>query len=123
MSGETEIKVTIEKLAGRSRETGETKRTSYVESVDGEGTIHRTTEIEQSVHDCGHAGESGGACHVCGRFTVCAGCARDNRFACSNCKRLACPDCARESLLQPGVRICRKCGVRGVIRSSLARRP
>lgn len=120
MSGETEIKVTVDKLAGRSRETGEARRTTFVEAVDSEGTIHRTTENELSVHDCGHAGEAGGSCHVCGRFEVCASCARDGRFACSICKRLACPDCARPSLFKPGVRICKRCGVRGILRASLS---
>lgn len=121
MSGENEIRVTVDKLGGRASETGETKRVTYVEAVDGEGTIHRTTENEQSVHDCGHAGDAGGACHVCGEFTVCAVCAKDERFACSNCRRVACPKCARTSLLQPGVRICRRCGVKGIVRSALSR--
>ncbi len=123
MSGETEIKVTIERLGRRIRANGASKTTSYVESVDDEGTIHKTTEVEQNVHDCGHSGESGGACHICGEFTLCAACAKDAKFACSNCKRVACPACSRESLLQPGVRICRRCGVRGIVRASFARRP
>jgi len=123
MSGETEIKVTIERLVGRVGRAGEAKRIMQVEAVDEEGTIRKTTEVEQGVHDCGHAGESGGVCHVCGSFTVCAACAKDGGFACSNCKRLACPACARDSLLQPAVRICKRCGLRGMVRASLARKP
>ena len=122
MSGETEIKVTIDRLGRRVSETGEEKRSVYTERVDEKGTIHRTNETERGINDCGHAGATGGVCHVCGHQTICEACARDGRFTCSNCKRLTCPHCARVSVLNPGVRICRRCGLRGMMRLALARR-
>jgi hypothetical protein len=123
MSNETEIKVTIDRLGRRVSETGEEKRSVYTERVNEEGTICRTTENEKGVNDCGHAGETGGVCSVCGAFAICRDCASDGRFACSVCKRQVCSRCARQSVLNAGVRVCRRCGLRGIMRASLARRP
>jgi hypothetical protein len=121
MSDETEIKVTVEKTGSRVSRTGEAKRITYVEAVDKEGTIHKTTEVEKGIFDCGHAGEMGAVCHVCGGFTICEACAKDTRFLCHSCNRVCCPACSRESLFRQGVRICRRCGLRGTFRMALGR--
>jgi hypothetical protein len=124
VSGETEIKITIEKTGRRVSHTGETKKIVYVERVDEEGTIHRTTEVEKGLYDCGHYGENGGGavCQVCGAFSICEADAKSGKFACSSCGRIVCPDCSVESLFHPGVRFCQRCGFRGLVREALRRR-
>ena len=122
MSDETEIKVTVEKTGGRVSRTGEAKRITYVEAVDKEGTIHRTTEVEKGLNDCGHYGETGALCQVCNGFTICEADAKSGKFACSSCGRICCPNCSVESLFHPGVRFCQRCGFRGLLREALRRR-
>ena len=117
----TEIKTTVEKLGRRVSRTGASKKISYVEAVDAEGTIHRTTRVEKGVNDCGHAGETGALCSVCDSFTICEACAKEGKFLCDACGRVCCPDCSRESLLKRGVRTCRACGLGGIIRTAMGR--
>ena len=124
MAGETEIKITIERTGGRVSRTGEAKRIVYTERVDGEGTIHRTTEVDKGFFDCGHFGENGAGavCQVCDGFMLCEACAKSGRFACSLCGIICCPRCSVESLFHPGVRFCQRCGFRGLLREALRRR-
>jgi len=117
-----EIKTTIERIGRRVSETGEVARTVLVEGVDAEGTIQRTTEVEKGLNDCGHVGATGAVCHVCGAATICEADAKSDKFACSSCGRICCPDCSVESILKPGVRVCRTCGLPGMVRASLRRR-
>jgi len=124
MSDETEIKVTVEKTGSRVSRTGEAKRITYVEAVDKEGTIHKTTEVEKGLFDCGHYGENGAGalCQACNGFTICEACAKSGKFACASCGRIVCPNCSVESLFHPGVRFCQRCGFRGLLREALRRR-
>lgn len=124
MSDETEIKISVEKIGSRVSQTGEAKRFTYVESVDAEGTIHKTFETEKSVFDCGHFGDAGtgAVCQVCGSFVICDACVRTENFVCHACHRIACPRCRRESLFHPGVAICRRCGFAGMIRAAIRKR-
>ena len=122
MSGETEIKKTIERTGRRVSRTGETKRIVYTERVDAEGTIHRTTEVEKGLFDCGHYGETGASCQVCNGFTLCEACAKSGKFACSSCGIICCPSCGVESLFHQGSRFCKRCGFRGLLREALRRR-
>jgi len=120
---ETEIKITVEKTGRRVSRTGEAKRITYVEAVDREGTIHKTTEVEKGIFDCGHAGEMGAVCQTCGSsFTVCESCAKSSKFVCSSCGRICCPSCSVESIFHPGVRFCQRCGFRGLLREALRRK-
>jgi len=122
MSDETEIKVTVEKTGSRVSRTGEAKRITYVEAVDKEGTIHKTTEVEKGIFDCGHAGEMGAVCQFCNSFTICETDAKSGKFTCSMCGRIVCPNCSVESLFHPGVRFCQRCGFRGLMREALRRK-
>lgn len=124
MADETERKVTIERTGGRVSRTGEAKRIVYTERVDAEGAIHRTTEVEKGLFDCGHYGETGASCQVCNGFTLCEACAKSGRFACSSCGIICCPSpsCSVESLFHPGTRFCQRCGFRGLLREALRRR-
>lgn len=116
-----EIRTTVEKIGRRVSETGEIKKIISVDSVDEEGTVHKTTEVDKGLNDCGHFGETGtgAVCQVCGAFTVCDSCVKTERFVCHSCHRISCPRCSRESLFHPGVRFCRRCGFKGLIREAL----
>lgn len=116
---EDEVRTTIERTGRRISESGEVKRFTYKERVDKAGTVYKTTEVEKGLNDCGHYGEPGGLCHVCGSFTICGDCIKSGSFTCDNCHLICCPACSTESLFHPGVRVCRRCGLRGFIRSSL----
>jgi hypothetical protein len=124
MSDETEIKVTVEKTGRRVSRTGEAKRIVYTERVDEEGTVHRLTEVDKGLFDCGHYAENGAGalCQICNGFTICEACAKSGKFACSSCGRTCCPHCSVESLFHPGKRFCQACGWRGLLREALRRR-
>jgi hypothetical protein len=122
MSDETEIKITVEKTGRRVSRTGEAKKIIYTERVDEEGTIHRTTEVEKGLFDCGHYGENGAVCQLCNSFTICEADAKSEKFVCSSCGRIVCPSCSVESLFHPGKRFCQACGFRGLLREALRRR-
>lgn len=124
MKEPTEIKTTVEKTGGRVSHSGEAKRITYVEAVDEKGTIHRTTEVEKGLYDCGHYAESGAGavCQVCNGFAICEADAKSGKFACSSCGRICCPSCSVESLFHPGKRFCQACGFRGLLREALRRR-
>jgi hypothetical protein len=117
--GASEIKRTVERLGRHVSQTGEAKRITYVESVDEEATVHRETIVEKNIFDCGHVGETGALCQVCGGFTVCEACAKSGKFTCSSCGRICCPHCSVESLFHPGVRFCQRCGWHGLLREAL----
>jgi hypothetical protein len=119
---ENEIRTTIERTGGRVSETGEVKRFTYRESVDSEGTVHKTTEVEKGMNDCGHYDNTGAVCQLCQSFSVCESCARTERFVCDNCKRICCPNCSVESIFHPGKRFCDRCGFRGLLREALKER-
>ena len=114
-----EIKTTIERIGTRVSESGEIKKITYVESVDEEGRVHKTTEVDKGLNDCGHVGEAGAVCQVCEAFTICDSCVKTERFVCCSCRRICCPRCSRESLFHPGVRFCHRCGFKGLIREAL----
>ena len=111
-----EIKTIIEKIGGRISESGVAKRTTNSGAVDEEGTAHKITEVERGFNDCGHLGDTGAVCHVCSRFALCPACAE--KFRCGLCHRVVCPACSIESLLHPGVRYCRGCGWKGLLRQA-----
>jgi len=111
-----EIRTIIERIGRRVSESGVAKRTTNTDAVDEEGTVHKTTEVEKGFNDCGHLGDTGAVCHVCSRFAVCTACAE--KFRCALCQRVSCPDCSVESLLHPGVRYCRGCGWKGLLRQA-----
>lgn len=115
--GENEIRTTIERTGGRITETGEVKRFTYRERVDQAGTVHKTTEVEKGLNDCGHYGNAGAVCQVCGSFTVCELCTKN--FVCDQCSIICCPNCSVESIFHPGKRFCQRCGFRGLLREAL----
>jgi hypothetical protein len=117
-----EIRTTVEKIGRRVLETGEAKKITSVDSVDDEGTIHKTTEVEKGLNDCGHYGETGAVCQACNAFTICEADAKSEKFACSSCGRICCPHCSVESIFHPGVRFCHRCGFRGLMREALKER-
>jgi len=114
---ENEIRTTIERTGRRISETGEVKRFTYRERVDQEGTVHKTTEVEKGLNDCGHYGNAGAVCQVCGSFTVCELCTKN--FVCDQCSIICCPNCSVESIFHPGKRFCQRCGFRGLLREAL----
>jgi hypothetical protein len=119
MDEKDEIKTTIERTGRRISETGEVRRFTQTVGVDEEGTVHRVTEIEKGMCDCGHYGEAGAVCQVCGSFTICEACGRAGLFACGVCGVTCCPRCGVESLFHPGKRFCQRCGFRGLLREAL----
>jgi len=121
-NGPDEIKTIVEKMGRRVSESGEIKKIVSIDSVDEEGTVHKTTEVEKGMNDCGHVGEVGAVCAFCGGFTCCSECARSGKFACASCGRSCCPGCSVTSLFHPDVRFCRNCGFRGLLREALKKR-
>jgi hypothetical protein len=114
-----EVKTTIERIGRRVSETGEVKRFTQTEAVDGEGTIHKTTEVEKGLNDCGHYDNTGAICQICNSFTICESCAKVERFVCDVCHTICCPRCGVESIFHPGKRFCQRCGFRGLLREAL----
>ena len=119
---ENEIKTTIERTGRRISETGEAKRITYRERVDQAGTVHKTTEVEKGLNDCGHYGNPGAICQICQSFTICDSCTKTENFVCGNCKIICCPNCSVESIFHPGIRFCQRCGFRGLLREALKER-
>jgi len=119
---ENEIKTTIERTGRRVSESGEVKRITYTERVDQAGTVHKTTEVEKGLNDCGHYGEAGAICQVCNSFTICESCTQANKFVCDNCGLVCCSNCSVESIFHPGKRFCQRCGFRGLLREALKER-
>jgi len=118
-----DIKTTVEKIGKRVSETGEIKKIVTVGGVDEEGTAHTTTEVHKTLNDCGHIGDTGGTCQVCGSsFMVCEACAKGGLFTCDICHRIFCPEHSIESIFHPGVRFCHRCGFRGLLMEALKER-
>ena len=122
MSENDEVKVTVEKIGERISESKKIKSFKYTERVDQSGTVHKITEVQKGLNDCGHYGDTGGICQICESFTICVDCIKYKAFVCDNCHRIACPNCSTESLFHHGVRYCRNCGFRGLIRGALRER-
>ena len=119
---ENEIKTTVERIGRRISESGEVKRFTYRERVDQGGAVHKITEVEKGLNDCGHYGDTGGICQICESFTICVDCIKYKAFVCDNCHRICCPNCSSESIFRPGVRYCRRCRLRGLLRGALRER-
>jgi len=114
------IKTTVERIRRRISKRGEIKKIVTIDSVDEEGTAHTTTEVHKTLNDCGHIGDTGGTCQVCGSsFTVCEACAKGGLFTCDICHRIFCPEHSVESLFHPGKRFCQADGFRGLLMEAL----
>jgi hypothetical protein len=122
MSENDEVKITVERIGGRISRSRQVKSFRYTERVDPDGTVHKITEVDKGLNDCGHYADTGGICQVCESFTICIDCVKSKAFVCDNCHRICCPNCSTESILRPGVRYCRRCGLRGVIKGALKER-
>lgn len=119
-----EVKVTVEKLGKKISQSKEIKSFRYIERVDDAGCVHKLTEVQKNICDCGHVQEPAGVCSFPGcSFTICEACIKGNKgFVCSGCGQVCCPNHSVESILYKGVRYCNQCGVTAILRNALRRK-